>query len=119
MRALEKLMRGRYLRRPLFDIHKIAYQTSKLSSSSLVNSIIRHVNPFNYQRYVVTAGDYPTASYFINRSNYCLGRNVMALNKLSIDKVDLTGKRVLIRYRRVTHFFLPFNYKFNKCQLSK
>lgn len=88
MRALS-LVGCRYFPRPSFDIRSSQFVARRLTSTGQRNSLTivgKSVCQFDSLLGRFKA----TIDFRFNSTN-------MALNKLSIDKVDLAGKRVLIR----------------------
>lgn len=97
-KCVQKLLRGRCIPRPCFDIAKSERNDVK-SYAKVVGNFrnswcpIRNALTLRHSDNVFLLGTpetVPTATYSAS--------STMALNKLSIDKVDLTNKRVLIRY---------------------
>lgn len=92
------LLKGcRYVRRPFFDFGKISYRETKCVNVfrefhqywfhlNLLNKNINNIVQHSPTVYDIKGKFEPNQQY-----------SKMALNKLSIDKVDLTDKRVLIR----------------------
>lgn len=94
MRIVQKFLRGRCILRPCFDFVETKYVDRKYSKviKSFTNRNIeqttltlRNIN----NTFLVLSTIIPSLTYSTSKG--------MALNKLSIDKVDLTDKRVLIR----------------------
>lgn len=97
MRAVRCLVGGRHLRRPSFDIGGSSGEIARPSLLLLVNLIEGH------DGFETSSRHRPVVSHTLGEDNIRVenaqssGAKKMALNKLSIDKVDITGKRVLIR----------------------
>lgn len=94
MRIVQKFLRGRCILRPYFDFVEtkcIERKYSKVIESftnrniKQTTSTLRNIN----NTFLVLNTIIPSLTYSTSKG--------MALNKLSIDKVDLTDKRVLIR----------------------
>ncbi|XP_017883685.1 phosphoglycerate kinase isoform X1 [Ceratina calcarata] len=97
IRTIKKVLRGRCVRRPCFDFAESRYDNdtsysrivkNSISSWNAVQSSLKLTQDDN-ALFVVTPN---IISRTIHHSS-----EIMALNKLSIDKVDLANKRVLIR----------------------
>ena len=109
----------RHLRRPSFDIGLLFNQIVR--SRAVVN-LIDSDNCLS--KFCTTVKLSSNNKIVIRGVNAQFFSTTMALNKLSIDKVDLAGKRVLIRY--VSHhsinlrfFFIIFYEKyFDYCQIQ-
>lgn len=107
IRLLQRIVGGRHIQRPYFDFetplhcNSILLYLGSLNSGQL-RSLIYSVNKG------LTRPDISTDIYFSHK-NIAVNRTikkssiVMALNKLSIDKVELADKKVLIRF--VSHFY--------------
>lgn len=99
-RATQNLLGGRCVRRPFFDFvesrHNNDQRYSKVADSVIGFAYTRHItrSAFKFDNGINIL---PFIRKIVSRSIYSTSRT-MALNKLSIDKVDLTDKRVLIRY---------------------
>ncbi|KAL2724814.1 phosphoglycerate kinase [Vespula maculifrons] len=91
MRAIQKLIGCRYARRPFFDFgERISHYTRHLTASR--GTVCYFVKlPKSDQNLRITKVD-KVEKRRVNTKNL-----KMALNKLSIDKVDLANKRVLMR----------------------
>lgn len=94
MRIVQKFLRGRCILRPCFDFVEtkcVDRKYSKVIKSFTNRNIeqttltLRNIN----NTFLVLSTIIPSLTYSTSKG--------MALNKLSIDKVDLTDKRVLIR----------------------
>lgn len=98
-RALQGITGSRHTRRPCFDIGRLTrdFKFSRLLNDGRLHDVSYSVNKRLIRGFI--SGDIPV---FLENTalNKTTEKNtvVMALNKLSIDKVDLTDKRVLIRY---------------------
>lgn len=102
-RLLQIIIGGRHIRRPYFDFGLQTCRNFKFSRSYLPNG-------GGLREYVTCSVDRRLTRFLVFDSipslfqNIIINRTVkkstvaMALNKLSIDKIELTDKRVLIRY---------------------
>lgn len=91
-RALQGIAGGRHARRPCFD-----FGTRRDSDSSNIWRLHDVTCPVDKGlARLVSPGS--TRTFFKNTGIARVSTVVMALNKLSIDKVELADKRVLIRY---------------------
>lgn len=105
-RVLRKITGGRHARRPCFDFATQARPRRDFNSSTQLDlfnrnkSQLRDVTcPINKPLTCLVTPDNIRFLFRNIVTSKTTRRNiVMALNKLSIDKVDLTDKRVLIRY---------------------
>lgn len=100
-RVLRKITGGRHLRRPCFDfgtrIRRDFISSSRLDLSN--RSQLRDVTYLINKDLTSLVISDNIRLLFRNLASKTTRRSiVMALNKLSIDKVELTDKRVLIRY---------------------
>lgn len=96
MRAILNLVRCRHLRRPSFDIVTSFARILRLPRAILVKTCIRQDSD-NLSNHRIFPTSVSSVKFFDNEKNPYIRSEKMALNKLSIDKVDLAGKRVLIR----------------------
>lgn len=90
--ALQRIAGGRHARRPCFDFGTPTYRGSDWSSDVtglVVKGLARLVTPGGARLF-----SRDIAANAVRKEHTI----VMALNKLSIDKVELADKRVLIRY---------------------
>lgn len=98
-RALQRITGGRHARRPCFDfgtpIRGFRFLRSDLSSNSRLCDGAYSVDK-DLRRITFSNSHFFFKDTVINKITK--KSIVMALNKLSIDKVDLTDKRVLVRY---------------------
>lgn len=95
--ALLKITGGRHARRPCFDFGTPTYHGSDSSNGSRLSDVTCLVGK-GLVRLVTPGG---TRFFFRDIAANQITREstiAMALNKLSIDKVELADKRVLIRY---------------------
>lgn len=100
-RVLRKITGGRHARRPCFDFgaqirRDFISSPLDLSNRSQLRDVIYLLNK-DLPNLVISSN---IRLLFRNLASKTTKRSiiVMALNKLSIDKVELTDKRVLIRY---------------------
>lgn len=93
MCALLKFYRGRHFRRPLFDLVILCHTRRNLIIPCQLNCNLKNSSNFPFIHYNLLSRIFVS----VKNNNRQLNSTKMALNKLSIDKVDLTGKRVLIR----------------------
>lgn len=101
--VLRKIIGGRHIRRPYFDFGLPTCPDFKISRLHLPNGgePREYVNYFVNRKFIRSLVPDSIPSLFHNIVvNRAIKKStvIMALNKLSIDKVDLTDKRVLIRY---------------------
>lgn len=87
--ALQGIVGGRHARRPCFDFGTPTYHSLDSSSIERLHDVLVGKG---LTKFITPSG---THIFFkdIARKN-----TIMAFNKLSIDKVELADKRVLIRY---------------------
>lgn len=90
MRVIQKLVGCRYVRRPFFDFgERISHYTRHSTASE-------GIVPCYFVK--LTKSDPNLRIIKVEREGIKTKDVKMALNKLSIDKVDLADKRVLMRY---------------------
>lgn len=111
MRAARRSCLGcRYARRPCFDFAESKHIDGRRSWKEVI------VSTRNWSKWLSTESSLSLRNVadikrikrdIISKPVY-LKSKVMALNKLSIDKVDLTNKRILIRYLHEYVFLIHF-----------
>lgn len=102
-RVLRRITGGRHIRRPCFDFGPSTCHDFKFSRLYLLNGgELRECVNYSFNRTLTRFLVLDSIPLFFHNIiiNRTIRRStvVMALNKLSIDKVDLTDKKVLIRY---------------------
>lgn len=113
-RALRRITGGRHIRRPCFDFG--APTCLELSRLDLLNSrqlrdITCLVNKGFAKFPAISKINSQIRHIAINNENIEQSRIAMALNKLSIDKVELADKRVLVRYVFYQKTFVEKTFK--------
>lgn len=94
MCALNKICRGRHFKRPLFDLVILCHtRRGLITTGNSLHCKLKNSSQFSFVKANLLSEN--CASVETNNNRFHSIK--MALNKLSIDKVDLTGKRVLIR----------------------
>ncbi|KAK2587008.1 hypothetical protein KPH14_010975 [Odynerus spinipes] len=96
MRAIRKLIRCRYAQRPSFDFGERIICDTRHSTAS--EGIVSYYSVGqNWSELANTTWNLRISEREVKTGTISLKSTGMALNKLSIDKVDLTDKRVLMR----------------------
>lgn len=111
MGAVRKFIGGRYIRRPCFDFEWKRTDDRRFTKV-LANFLTRRFAVQSLTNLGNGIGVLQIKSDIETRSR-SIKLLTMALNKLSIDKVDLTNKRVLIRYIFLNSILLNFNSIYN------
>jgi len=111
-RALRRVTGGRHIQRPCVDFGISTYRDFKysyldLSKSHQLYDISYSINKDLTKFPLVNNTKFLFRNIAIDNRN----RVTMALNKLSIDKIELADKRVLMRYV----FFLKFIFDVKNC----
>ena len=96
MRLVHKVLRGRCIRRPCFDFAE-PRRNDDSGYSKTAQSFVNYSAKQSGLKLKNDNNAFPVICDIVSNST-CSKFKGMALNKLSIDKVDLTDKRVLIRY---------------------
>ncbi|XP_015430272.1 PREDICTED: phosphoglycerate kinase isoform X2 [Dufourea novaeangliae] len=96
MRATRKFIRGRYIRRPCFDFAESKCFDDRRFQNVLENFVTSCSTEQRLSKLESITDTLQVKGEIISKPIH-INCRIMALNKLSIDKVDLTDKRVLIR----------------------
>lgn len=97
MRLVRKVLRGRCIRRPCFDFVEPKRNDDRRYSKTVQSFVSNYSAKQSGLKLGNHNNAFPVICNIVSNST-CSKFKGMALNKLSIDKVDLTDKRVLIRY---------------------